>query len=563
MSIFRHHPTMWGRRWYLGLNSVDADNSEPLDVIRHVDQTAEGWIPERHQKTLVPKYEGEEQIPPSLQEAILAFVLACAARRARGQTHVHNSMLVHVSRFKDVHARVFGQADEWLGNVKQALRYRTGSEDLFSRLRKIWIEDFEETSARIRVGSEPKLHSTTWAQVERELSTAAEKIQVQVVNSDLRDAIDYDGNSSQGLSIIAIGGDKLSRGLTLEGLSVSYFLRASRMYDTLMQMGRWFGYRPGYIDLCRLYTTPDLEFWFRHVATAAEELRERFDHMAMIGSTPDAYGLRIQSHDVLLVTAPNKMQHSRVFQVSFQGEAKIQTVLFNDEVSNARNASAVTSFLDRIGAPVTSGEARPQQSDYKVSGDRRIWKNVDGPQVAGLLGSLLFPDEAHDVNASRLSTYIREQLKAGELTDWTVAVLAGAGESLTFNGWTFRTIERAPLPREKDTGRYVVKTILSPRDETIDLTETEYTQALEETNRRRAQDPTKKPASVPDGPEIRRTRGKDPTRALLLLYPLSPNAAGLKFSVPIFEVVVSFPDSNSGRAASYQFNTVEQRIEPA
>ena len=145
-----------------GLDTVDGDNKEPLDVIRHVDQEAEGWIPERHKKTLVPKYEGEEQIPPSLQEAILAFTLACAARRVRGQTHVHNSMLVHVSRFKDVHARVFGQVDEWLGNVKQTLRYRTGGEDLFTRLRKIWIEDFERPSARIRVRMAPEPHSTSW-----------------------------------------------------------------------------------------------------------------------------------------------------------------------------------------------------------------------------------------------------------------------------------------------------------------------------------------------------------------------------------------------------------------
>src|SRR5262249_34752275 len=155
------------------------------------------------------------------------------------------------------------------------------------------------------------------------LAAAAEKVRVQVVNSDLKDAIDYEGNADTGLSVIAIGGDKLSRGLTLEGLSVSYFLRASRMYDSLMQMGRWFGYRPAYVDLCRLYLTRDLELWFRHVAKAADELRGRLDHMAMIGSTPEHYGLRIQSHEILMVTAPNKMRHSREFLVSYQGEGKV------------------------------------------------------------------------------------------------------------------------------------------------------------------------------------------------------------------------------------------------
>jgi hypothetical protein len=100
----------------------------------------------------------------------------------------------------------------------------------------------------------------------------------------------YQRNRETGFNVIAIGGDKLSLGLTLEGLSVSYFLRASRMCDTLMQMGRWFGYRPGYLDLCRLYTTPDLEDWFQHIAEASEELRREFDHMVAVGGTRRDYG---------------------------------------------------------------------------------------------------------------------------------------------------------------------------------------------------------------------------------------------------------------------------------
>ena len=121
------------------------------------------------------------------------------------------------------------------------------------------------------------------------------------------------------------------------------------MYDSLMQMGRWFGFRPGYVDLCRLYLTPDLEIWFGHVANAAEELRSRLDHVAMIGSTPEQYGLRIQSHEILLVIAPNKMRHAREFQVSFQGEGKIQTVFFSDEVKNRQNADRIAAFLSHIG----------------------------------------------------------------------------------------------------------------------------------------------------------------------------------------------------------------------
>jgi Z1 domain len=532
----------------------------PLDVTRNVDQDGEGWITVDHKKTFTPQYSGEDRIPPSLEDAILSFVLACAARAARGQRNVHNSMLIHVSRFKDVHQAVFRQVDEWVADLKRRLKYRTKKRDpILDRLRELWEQDFMPTSAAIRATEIGEtLPATEWSAIERELATAADKIRPQVVNSEIRDALDYDGNAAQGLNVIAVGGDKLSRGLTLEGLTVSYFLRASKMYDSLMQMGRWFGYRPGYVDLCRLYMTPDLQLWFRHVATAAEELRERLDHMAMIGATPEQYGLRIRSHDILLVTAQNKMRHSREFQVSFQGEAKIQTVLFNDQLRNQRNAVAITGFLDRIGSPAEPAD----RAEFKSNEGRRVWKGVAGAEVATLLGSLLFPDEARDMNAARLSAYVREQLGAGELTSWTIAVLSGDGEALSVNDWTFKTIERAPLPRGQASGRYIVKTVLSPRDEAIDLDQAEIARALAATNRRRAAEGKDEKAN-PDGPEIRQVRGADPRRALLLLYPLSPAKAELPaIDVPIFGIVVSFPDSSNGRSVRYRFNTVEQRLEP-
>ena len=360
-----------------------------------------------------------------------------------------------------------------------------------------------------------------------------------------------------------LSGVDISRGLTLEGLSVSYFLRASRMYDSLMQMGRWFGYRPGYADLCRLYLTPDLEIWFRHVASASEELRSRLDHMAMIGATPEQYGLRIQSHEILLVTAPNKMRHAREFQVSFQGEGKIQTVFFADEARNRQNADRIAAFLAQLGSPSEMSPSRERPEGKRHTWQyTQLWSRVSGVEVAGLLGGMLFPDEARDVNAERLAAYIRAQIAAGELTEWTVAVLAGKGEVLPFGGMTFHTLERNPLDRGRAVGRYVVKTILAPRDEAIDLDAAEYGRAVEFSNLKRATR-GKDADTAPDGPEIRRVRGTDPRRGLLLLYPLSPEKARVGFEVPIFGVVVSFPDSGNGQSVRYRFNTVAERFEMA
>ena len=539
---------------------VDQDGSavDPLPLTVAVDQDAEGWIVPKHKKEYRPLYRGQPRIPPSLEAALKTFVVSCAARRARGQGSRHCSMLIHVSRFKDVHQRVFEQVDEWLTELKRKVRYGSGRDAVLADLKRLWREDIEPAAAEVRASElGGGLPATGWADIAGSLDGALEKIRPLVVNSVTPSgAFDYEAHEGTGLSVVAIGGDKLSRGLTLEGLAVSYFLRASGMYDSLMQMGRWFGYRPGYLDYCRLFLTPELMLWFRHVANATEELRGRLDTMARLGATPEQYGLRIQSHDILTVTAPNKMRHSREFQISFAGEGKIQTVFFEDAEPNRRNAGRIVAFLEAFGGP-SAGDLDPSL-DHRGQSVTRVWSGVGGEAVAALVGGLAFPEEARDLVPARLAAYVREQARVGELTDWTVAVMAGDGEPIRTGDWSFGTIERRQYAPKKP-GRYTIKTILSPRDEMVDLSPEQRERALRKTNEKRAAS-GKGPKAQPDGREIRAVRGDDPRRALLLVYPLSPDYAGLHFDdVPVFGVVVSFPESRTARAISYRLNAVELR----
>lgn len=547
-----------------GLNTEDpADSPQPLPVSRIVDQSQEGWLQPTHRKDAVPRFEGEERIPPSLEDAILSFILTCAARRARGQGVDHNSMLVHVSRFKDVHGRVHEQIDTWLTDIKRQIRYRTGGRHLFDRLRRLWEGDYVPSSQTVReteLGE--RLPNTAWAAVEAELDEAADRIRVQVVNSDLKEPIDYEGHKETGLSVIAVGGDKLSRGLTLEGLSVSYFLRATRMYDSLMQMGRWFGYRPGYLDLCRIYMPTGLQRWFRHVATAAEELRDRLDRMARLGARPKDYGLRVQSHNVLLVTARNKMRHSSEHQVSFAGDGKIQTVFFQDIDINRANGRSVNEFLLGLGPIPQSGFEVDRPGGQQTSGVGRRWLGVDGALVADLIGSLRFPEDTFD--ADRLRDYIRAQLTIGELTDWTIVLPSGRGSEQEFLGTRVATVTRRRLRLNDDTGTLSYRTILSPGDEALDLSAGEFAEALTQTNRLRAEN-GKQPTDRPAGPDIRIARGRRPERALLLLYPLDPldqdGAHMPDLGMPLIGAVISFPDSINARSVTYKYNAVERRLE--
>ncbi len=544
-----------------GLNTEDPANAPlPLPLWRDVDQGTEGWLPPDHKKDVVPRYLSEQVIPPSLETAVLSFILACAVRRVRGQGTQHNSMLVHVSRFRDVHQRVHGQIDLWLTEVKRLIRYRTGHEALFERLQSLWESDFEVSSEKVRDTEFGRtLREIHWEDVEAELHEAADRIRVQVVNSDLKEPIDYDGHAETGLNVIAVGGDKLSRGLTLEGLTVSYFLRASKMYDSLMQMGRWFGYRPGYVDVCRLFMPQSLQQWFRHVASAAEELRDRLDRMARLGARPKDYGLKVQSHPILLVTAKNKMRHASEHQVSFAGDGKIQTVFFQDRDINRANGNFVAAFIAARGSFPAEGFSVERPGGVQAGSGGRRWLNVDGTAVAELLGSLRFPEDTMD--AQKLRDYIRAQLRIGELTEWTVILPSGRGREVDFAGNRIKTVTRDVLNTNDKDQELSYRTILSPGDEALDLSAEEFAAALHLTNQSRAEK-GKPPSDRPAGPDIRIARGRRPQRGLLLIYPMDPDDAEMPdLGMPLVGVVVSFPESSNARSVTYKYNSVERRLD--
>lgn len=545
---------------YFGPAAVFGTNSDMssvgLPLTRHIDQSTEAWIPDPHDRHLRPRYQGEAELPPSLKEAVRAFLLACAARAARGRPSAHCSMLIHVSRFVDVHDQVHAQVERYLDDIRA--RISGGDAETLAELETLWREDFLPTTAEMRgTVFDRGIVPVAWSEIRALLSDSSDKIQVVVANGRSKAALDYDRYRESGLSVIAIGGDKLSRGLTLEGLMVSYFLRIAKQYDSLLQMGRWFGYRRGFADLCRLYTTPDMEDWFRHVATASQELRAELVHMRLMLQTPKDYGLRVESHSVMNVTAPNKQRHAVERPTSFAGEGKIQTVMYAERGLLEQNATATDTFLESLNAPETDFQ-RPGGTGTAAG---LVWRNVPGERVASYLRTLRFPPENREIEAPRLAGYVEEQLRQSpsELTTWTVFVPSGDGRDVQIAGRRLRSTIRRPLATRQVAGRYIVRSILNPPDEALDLTDAEYAKALEETNRVRAvsgQEPSDRPA----GPDIRRIRGRKPENGMLILYPLDPATPGtVETEGPVIGVMISFPESPSATLRYYVENTVLQK----
>lgn len=522
--------------------AIGREASKALPIIRPVKDQKE-WMPDKHKKGHVP---GE--LPGSLKKAIKAFILCCAARIVRGQENEHNSMLVHVARFTAVQSEVAKQVKDELTSLQKGLRHSDGkvTGKLEEEFEQLWKDDFVPTTSSILSSiADPKLTSVSWQEVKLLLHRAASKIQVKKINGTAKDVLDYWEHKDKGLSVIAIGGDKLSRGLTLEGLSVSYYLRASKMYDTLMQMGRWFGYRPGYLDLCRLYTTDELIEWYEHITIASEELRQEFDYMADAGATPDEFGLKVRTHPQgLVITGANKMKTGTVMRLSYTRTLSQTTILHKDENINLKNLEVTEELLRSQGS-----YTRAEKNNY-------IWEQVPPEKVIDFLSGYQSHDNCKLANTSLLVKYIQAQLP-NELVLWTVVLISSnraknkrtiAGNEV---GLTFR---KDDSPESSHEYRFSNSRLLIPTDEWLDLSQETRDEILEITRKMR-EEAGKPPSSsnTPDGKVLRSKRS--PINGLLLLYPLDP-AEVINSEIPVIGFVISFPDSKTAQMVEYKVNNV-------
>ncbi len=562
-----------GPRRMLGLDperDPEGQGKEGLPLFRFVDDHArtlaeneqEGWMPPRHRRNHLPVVDGPDRVPPSLRRAIFSFVLACAIRRHRGQTQVHNSMLVHVTRYVDVQAMVQQQVQLELREMQNRLRRGDGGRQptILEELHDIWIDDFIPTIEAVSLKSVPE---TGWSDIVTHIVPAALAITVRAINGSAGDVLDYVEHQETGLSVIAIGGDKLSRGLTLEGLTVSYFLRASKMYDTLMQMGRWFGYRPGYLDLCRIYMPERLFEWFYRITQANEELREEFDAMEQSNATPRDFGLRVRSHPGLLVTSRVKMRHTRQVELRYSGDIP-ETIKFSKKVEwLEHNYGATQRFLTRLAADTTvQHEVHPERirdgSAARWTGGH-CWINVKPDHVVSFLEDYRTHEDVYRVRNELLRDYILLENAEGNLTRWTVLLVSGRGErdeDLIEGG--IDMVKRSQYPEQAVGDAYTIRRLVSPRDETIDLSPEQYAEALRRTREMAGLEERGSPV----GPKIREVRPSQ--QGVLILYPLDP--AGVTDAgsdgASVVGFAMSFPAIDGHRTVRYTVNNTywEQEI---
>lgn len=450
-------------------------------------------------------------ITRELRDAILWFWLATAARYARGDHAAHSTMLIHTAVPVAVHRAFAVPVSAIRSQTLDGLADPTSS--LHGELRELW----DSESSRVPA-SAWKREPQSYDQVALHLRTVVESTRVIQDNSTSQERLVYEDDEP--LVAIAIGGNTLSRGLTLEGLVVSFFVRSASTYDTLMQMGRWFGYRHGYEDLPRIWMTADLRDFYRHLVTVEREMRDDIDHYQRQHLTPEDVAVRVRTHPFLRITA--KMGAAQPAFVSFAGR-RLYTRYFrpNDPSWLTQNLASADRLVSAIS------DLTPETNGYAT-----LFRDVTWSTIRQFLGSYQVHEDSPDLDRKLMIDYIERQVSAGppSLEKWTVAVVEGpangVGEQVTLGGRGWRSVIRARLTG--DPSKADIKTLMNPRDRGLDLGQT-----LAELDQLNEQ-------------QLRELRDRSPLgadRGLLVLYPIdrqSNSTRAARIPLAAAEPVIGF-----------------------
>jgi hypothetical protein len=364
--------------------------------------------------------------------------------------------------------------------------------------------------------------------------------------------LDYKQNSEAGLHVIAIGGLALSRGLTLEGLVVSYILRNTAASDTLMQMARWFGYRPEYEDLCRVYLPESSLDHYVYIHEAIEELRAEVRRMQLIGLTPEAFGLRVrQSPAAIRITAANKMRTATELTVAqdyscrhIEGHS-----LVNGDDQNGKNLTRVRELVEQLDASGFKYDRIPKAE---------FWTDVDGAKIFSLLKDFVFPAAHPDLgrisaDASLMQDYVADRL-GSDLAKWDIAIphpVRGTDNSDVLPGRSFPLRTRASGDIENGLYRITGSKhrVADPEDAQLGLSGLQLSAAVAEKEKQ-------------DGYKGDRAYCAQRTRPLLLIHLFKHNGApeGLNIVGPVVSLSFCLPETHiPAKERTYQVNKVYQK----
>jgi hypothetical protein len=483
IHALRRPAAYFGTERLFGRDALDGEQAgqdDGLDMIR--------IVPPEELSRLRPAAGADFSfdVTPSLADAIRYFLMVTAARQVRGQTAEHSTMLVHTSVLNSVHRSAARAITPFVAQLAADLS--SSDSLLFEELATVWQRESDRVLAE-EFDRQPVPFST----IQPLLASVARSLEVKVENWTSTSRIDY---SVPGRRFLVIGGNVLARGLTLEGLSVSFFLRSSSQYDTLMQMGRWFGYRSGYEDLPRVWMEDSVRQHFFDLAGVEAEVRREIRRYAEEEITPQSFAIRIRRLPGMAITAASKMRSAQTVQIGYAGSHQQTTRFYpNDHDWLRDNWNAGIALVDSGGHP-------------DIVRGAPVVKGVQSRAVKAFLAAYQVHPSHRPLARELLLDYINRENAAGRLTEWNVALIGAqeAGRTAEDFGRLGRVyrVRRSALIGGGDEA--CIKALMSRRDLFVDL--------------------EPRPLAVDDSWEaykdVREAMGLPP---LLLLYPIEKTSA--------------------------------------
>lgn len=404
---------------YFGAEKIfgDIDETNPKYIRWILDDDESQGIKRRSGDTL-------KELPQSLEQAIDTFIIACSIRVLSGDADEHMTMMVNMSPFRTVQHSIYYLIEDYVDLLRRSINSYAGlpssialsSSAKLRELKQVWEQEYSDAPF-------------TWEEVLKTLQETIRPITLAEINSQSKDALDYTRTPQR---VIAIGGYRLSRGLTLEGLLVSYYARNARAYDSLMQMARWFGYRFGYENLCRIWMTEQSARWYAYVANATAELTNEVRAMCTAHSTPMDYGLRIKSSpDTLMITARNKMgagTEVKPARVKLDG-AFIETTAFDrNPLTLQYNEDLAKDLLVQLQAHHCMPDSEYSTSNGRPSGT--LIRNVSSDLIRDYISRYKNSSESPKSSSGYLLRHI-SLLDDHGYPNWDVFITAGSSDQTT------------------------------------------------------------------------------------------------------------------------------------
>lgn len=486
---------------YTGTEELFGVSAQDREVVRPVPEEDIQALraPSRRRNAEVVLAPAPRGIPDSLVEAVLAFCVAGGVRTLRpGLSDKPHTMLVHVSPRTDDQQRIAAMIRDQIDLWREAGRR---GDEVKALLGRTW------EALKPGVASPANDAGVVSAAV-----TVLNGIDVLELNSATAENLDYDARPAR--HVIAVGGNRLSRGLTLEGLTISYFLRTAAMCDTLLQMARWYGFRRGYEDLIRIWTTDGIARWFAELALVEQSMRDSIVALGRANRRPDQMAIRLRAHSDLLLTARNKAGMGATQQDSWSGEHP-QTILL--PLSEPSKLAANHELADRLVASLGA----PTEAHGGL-----LYRDLGAEVICEFLRRYSIHEDNVAFRNDLLADWIMARTAVGELVDWSVFVASPAAEARATLGGREIGLVRRRLNSIESIG-----ILTDPRHEGVDLPE--------------GPDGFVREGGNYDSDAMRAARPA--SQGLLIIYPLDPAQLSVPGPATVVALALSLPrTSDSG-----------------